>query len=508
MNFKDIVVTLMIALAFTLGFQYFFSGKNTDADANARKSGRMFSAAQSYQEARPLQLNVDFLPESDVKAPIITTIETDLGIYEFSNHGAALQSLTFKEHKAETTRLMSTIDGSKGDKEQAAFLLALDTQTPYVYQLAGTSEDDEGYIVSYKAKAPACLVEKTFKVHKNNHRVDVTVSCTPKAGSEVRLRLLFPSPYMPTVSQDVVSALANDESGVLQKIARKKVETNRGWFSPTLFGSENKYFIHSLISDEQAFAQRAYFKPECDNLKAILETEDIKQPTRFNVSFYLGPKTEEAINAVDTRLSGALENSGWFIAPLSRLMLKILNLIYDYVKNYGFAIILLTLFLRLLLVPLSMSGQSSRKKQQEFQHKLTYIRQRYKNDPETLQREQAELVKKYGMPGLGMLAILLVQIPVFFAINRLLSSSVQLYQAPFLWISDLSATDPYYILPIIIALSFLGQALYADKSQRLTMATVGLVFGALSTNFSAGTALFVAVDGILRMVQSGLLGGM
>jgi YidC/Oxa1 family membrane protein insertase len=174
------------------------------------------------------------------------------------------------------------------------------------------------------------------------------------------------------------------------------------------------------------------------------------------------------------------------------------------VHNYGIAIILLTLLLKLILLPLTLRGDAKLKQQQELAHKLSYAKQHYANDPERLAREQASLIRKYGFPGAGCLPLLL-QIPIFIAIRGVLSNAVELYQAPFLWIPDLSVRDPYYILPLVLVIAMFVQAAYAEKSQKPTIIAMGLVFGAVMAQFAAGLVLYFVMHSALTVLQTRIM---
>ena len=116
--------------------------------------------------------------------------------------------------------------------------------------------------------------------------------------------------------------------------------------------------------------------------------------------------------------------------------------------------------------------------------------------------EKAELVKKHGMPGLTGCLPLVLQIPIFIGLSRVLSSSIELYRAPFgFWIKDLSARDPYYILPALITLCMVAQAMTAPPSQRLPILAMAVIFGAFAANFAAGLALYLLVNTFLSVAQ-------
>jgi YidC/Oxa1 family membrane protein insertase len=152
------------------------------------------------------------------------------------------------------------------------------------------------------------------------------------------------------------------------------------------------------------------------------------------------------------------------------------------------------------LLPLRKRGNEQMKKTAELQKRLAYVQQKYKNDPEALAREKAELFKKYGT-GLGGCLPNLILLPVFFALSPVLSQAIELYKAPFIgWINDLSSKDPYYILPLIIFVIFIVRALFSDANQRLSMLAVALIFGAFAANFSAGLCLYILVGVLMELV--------
>jgi YidC/Oxa1 family membrane protein insertase len=183
----------------------------------------------------------------------------------------------------------------------------------------------------------------------------------------------------------------------------------------------------------------------------------------------------------------------------------LLKFLYSLIGNYGLAIIVLTVLVKLLLLPFTYKSEASMRQQAEVQKKLAYLQQRYKDDPEKLNQERTELIRKHGMPGLGGCLPLLLQLPLFIALSRVLYSSIELYKAPMWWIPDLSASDPYYILPIGVAIVMLLQAATVDAKQRLSVIAMALVFGALTVNFASGLALYIFVSTLLTVVQTSTL---
>ena len=134
---------------------------------------------------------------------------------------------------------------------------------------------------------------------------------------------------------------------------------------------------------------------------------------------------------------------------------------------------------------------------------MQYIEHRYKNDPEALAREKAEAIKKYGIPEMAGCLPLLMQIPMFIGLNRALSSSFELYQAPFFgWITDLSVKDPYYVLPLLGALGMVIRTASAgDPRQRVQAMLIAIIVAAVTSSFAAGLTLYICVSTWIGLLQ-------
>lgn len=501
MNIRDFLLPLTLALLTTWGVQYFIFYRNADSGSKEVQSGQTFTAPQNQVETRPLNREVDFVDTNAQAEAQLTHIETPHALYAFSTDGASLQQVTFKRIADGKPILINTIEPFESmSREELSFLVALNDKTPYYYQLVSQEKLATATQLVYQATTPAATIQKTFTVYDDKYQIDLALTITPKQ-APVQARILFGSPVINQVKDDVISAVYNTQKGAVEKEVRNKIDLNKGWFAPTFFGTEDRYFAHALVADQNKFTQRAYYTVRDKQVISILESGTIEQPTTWNLSFFVGPKDEKAMSVVDPRLEQLLDYSG-ILAPLARLLLWVLNYLYQFLHNYGWAIVVMTCLINLLLLPLNLKSAQGMKKYNEFQKKLEYIKKKYKDDPDTLSREQAALITKHGMPGLGGCLPKLLQLPIFFALSRVLSNSIQLYQAPFLWIKDLSSKDPYYILPIAIVVAMLVQSTANDPKQRFTMMAVALIFGAVAANFSAGLCLYILVGVLLMNIQT------
>jgi YidC/Oxa1 family membrane protein insertase len=234
---------------------------------------------------------------------------------------------------------------------------------------------------------------------------------------------------------------------------------------------------------------------------------------------YVGPKEWDRLRALGVGLEAAqARNYGyflwylfpmwWFCVPLLWLM----NFFGTWLpgQNYGVAIILLTVLVKLVFYPLSLKSMRSMKAMQALQPQLNALRSKYKSDPQRFQREQMELFRKHGVNPVGGCLPMVVQIPIFYALYLTLQYSVELQGAPFmLWIDDLSRKDPWYVLPILMGISMLVQQkmtpTVGDPRQAQIMLIMPVIFTFMFLEFPTGLVLYWLVNNVLSIGQQYLI---
>lgn len=507
MNIRDLVVVVGLALLTTWGIQHFFLNKYWPKKNNSEQS---FIAPTVSQEFKPLNLEVDFIDSKRPEKTTLSAIETAWGKVTFSTDAASIESIEFNHSVSKKTDVIRTIfPVASTEREDRCFLVALAQETPYYYQLIDRKDSTESVQLVYETKFEGNKITKTFIIYNKKHKIDLILSISPKEGivDGLEPRIFYPSPLMPAIAEtDIISSVIINRAGKFEMKDRKKINTQQGWFSPTLFGTGDRYFVHALVEDTDNFSQRAYYKLEGhEKVYSILEGPAVKTSTSWMMSFYFGPKEHNAMAAVDNRLEKALAYSGLF-APISKFLLKILNWLYSFLHNYGLAIIILTCIVRLLLLPFVLRGSQKIDQHREIQKKLEYIQKKYKHDPARIAEERKELIRKHGMPGIGGCLPLVLQLPILFALSRVLNSAIELYQAPMLWIPDLSGKDPYYILPILLGSSLVMQAMMqGDAQQRTSSLIFALLLGAFSVSWSAGLTLYIFISTLLGIGQTKMM---
>jgi YidC/Oxa1 family membrane protein insertase len=219
----------------------------------------------------------------------------------------------------------------------------------------------------------------------------------------------------------------------------------------------------------------------------------------------LGPKDYDIMKALNVGLENAIDFGSW-IKWLAIPLLFVLKFIFQYVHNYGIAIIILTILIKIIFWPLGNKSYKSMKEMQKLQPKMQELRQKYKDDKPRLSQETMALYKTHKVNPLGGCLPILIQIPVFFGLYKVLLYAIELRHSPFyFWIQDLSAKDPYYITPIIMGATMLVQQkmtpTMGDPMQAKIMLIMPVVFTFLFLNFPSGLVIYWLFNNIISIGQ-------
>lgn len=362
------------------------------------------------------------------------------------------------------------------------------------------------------------LVSKIYTFHRASYLVDVSfeienrsaVALTPSAYFQIVRDSVAgegESKFVPTYTGPAVYT----EQDKFQKIDFSSIEKNKanlphnpdnGWI-----GMLQHYFVSAWIPLGKG--PREFYTKHLDgklfSAGVILPVASIEPGKTGHVStaLYAGP-AQTKLDEIAPGL-GFTVDYGWltiFSTPLFWLM----SHLNGWVDNWGVSIILLTVLIKLVFFPLSAASYRSMAKMRLVAPKLEKIKQQYGDDREKLNRAMMELYKTEKINPLGGCLPMLIQIPVFIALYWAILSSVELRHAPFIgWIQDLSASDPYYILPLIMGISMLIQSRLnpapPDPLQAKLMQAMPIVFSVVFFFFPAGLVLYSVVNNILSIAQ-------
>jgi membrane protein insertase, YidC/Oxa1 family, C-terminal domain len=242
-----------------------------------------------------------------------------------------------------------------------------------------------------------------------------------------------------------------------------------------------------------------------------LPSTDLKPNLQVESNFklYYGPKSDAELVKFGYKLEMSHDMT---LEVLAGPLLDLLRFIYGLVGNYGVAIIILTIIVRLVLFPLTFKGMKSMKRMQQLTPRMKKLQEKYKNNKEKLNKEMMDLYRKNKVNPLGGCLPLLLQIPVFFALYSSLSSAVELRHAPFIfWISDLSQPDGLGITPLLMGVSMYiqqkmtPQTAMMDSTQVKIMQMLPFIFTVFSFTFPSGLTLYWVTSNILSIAQQQII---
>ena len=224
----------------------------------------------------------------------------------------------------------------------------------------------------------------------------------------------------------------------------------------------------------------------------------------FKVAFV--PKRLDVLRAIDPSLDTTVDLG--FFTVIAYPILLALKFIYRFVGNYGLAIIILTVLIKILTFPLVVKSMKGMRKMAEVQPKMKALQEKYKDDKVALNQEMMQLMKQSGYNPMSGCFPMLLQMPIFFALYRVLYSAEELYGAPFaFWLKDLSAKDPLFITPVLMSiLMFLQQKLTPpspgmDPAQRKMMMFMPLMFGGFMLTTPSGLCVYMLVNALVSVIQ-------
>ena len=364
-------------------------------------------------------------------------------------------------------------------------------------------------------------VTKTLTFHKNSYLVDVSYSISNGRNTE-----LVPSAYFQLVRTDAAPkddskfvhtytgpAFYSEQSkfhkASFADIEKNKMElpaeANNGWVAML-----QHYFLSAWLPE--GAAQREFYAKKLSQ-KLVSAGILLKDPVgtiaagatgKISAQLYAGPQEQAALSKIAPGLDLTVDY-GW-LTVIAAPLYWVLDHIHRWVNNWGIAIVILTILIKLAFFPLSAKSYRSMANMRKVTPKLQKIKEQYGDDRQRMNQAMMELYKTEKINPLGGCLPVVVQIPVFIALYWVLLYSVEMRQAPFIgWITDLSAADPYYILPAIMGLTMIIQTKLnptpPDPIQAKVMMIMPFAMAIFFVFFPAGLVLYWIVNNILSISQ-------
>ncbi len=361
-------------------------------------------------------------------------------------------------------------------------------------------------VLTYTGPA-GIAIEKKLTFYHDEYRVDVALSTKGLDGYSLALGTDFglSDKISSNASGRVGIATLVDGKTITEKSDSIKVELQHagtiGWF-----GQEDKYFTATLLYGGPGIITTkkiAAPKEIGDLLTTELLVKD--KPESRTLTLYAGPKSFTLLKAYGKGLEQMVDY-GWF-GILAKPMFWLMEQFFNITRNYGIAIILLTIVVRILLFYPSLKSATAMEEMKALQPQMTALREKYKKDPQKLNAEMMRLYKEHKVNPLGGCLPMLLQLPFFVALYNVLSVSIELRQASFIpfWIKDLSVHDPFYILPVLMGVSMVFTmkmtSTSVDPQQQKMMMYMNLAFIFLFAWLPAGLLLYITLSNVLSIVQ-------
>jgi len=467
------------------------------------------------------------------------TINTPLYSVQISEKGAVFTSFILKKYREHVDlnspllEMLSTEPGAETvtiefqnkrlrdfDPNNSLFLSKLSSDSIDIYE---TPQEVSFAFVS----SSGIVVEKKFTFFPETYLIKLDITLKNQSDLTFQDNLIVSLKNKGPEEKSMYGfegpcALINDK---LTQIKIKNIKDG-GQFKGKIkwIALQSRYFISSIISENTAEANMQVAVEPGNILKAdyILQESTVFPNTQhvFEYSLYFGPKSMKTLGKANYDLKKAV-NFGMFDI-IAKPCVWAMNYLHDFIPNYGVAIIILTIFIKIILWPLGSKSYKSMSEMKKLQPLMAELKEKHKNNKQMMNQEIMALYKTYKVNPLGGCLPMVLQIPVFFALYRMLYEAIELRHAPFVgWINDLSAPDrlfsfgfsipymqPPYGIPVLTIIMggtmFLQQKMsppMGDPSQAKIMMFMPIIFTVIFINFSAGLVLYWLVNNILSISQ-------
>lgn len=461
---------------------------------------------------------------------VISTVETPLLTLQFSDQGGALVYAELKQYPLKKNEDKNVILMDYRDQPYRAESGLVGNQINFTHKDLFVTEQSQVNVVDqavdlvFTTQKDNATLEKTYHIQPDSYEIKLTQRVINNTGDTISLsdyqQIKRNNPWKNS-SPSFTDAGRYSFKGVgyfdieegyetldFEDLQEEKINKTMGpgaWIAMV-----QHYFFTGIVPEaEQVSIQTQYTAGSRYPylIRYIAPAKNIAQGTQaeFNSTWFVGPKLQDELPEVARGLDLTVDY-GVFTA-ISKPLFWLLEKIHGFVGNWGWAIVLLTILIKLVFFKLSEAQYKSMARMRQLQPRIKTLKERYKDDKPKFNQEMMALYQKEKVNPLGGCLPILIQIPVFIALYWVLLESVELRQAPFiLWIQDLSSPDPYFILPAINAVAMvmtqrLSPTPGMDPMQQKIMKFMPIAFSIMFAFFQAGLVLYWALNSVLSLAQ-------
>lgn len=459
-------------------------------------------------------------------------VSTDLYSAEIDSNGGDLRQLSLLQHRADDNsgpyellsdqqadKLYVAQTGLKGEGLPTHYASFTAAQSSYALA-------DGQNVLEVRLSAPesnGVRVDKIYRFHRGQYQIDVDYEIHNQGSQAISPAVYYQiihdnqsnqgSMMMPTFTGGAYYTTADKYNKVkFDDMAKKDIALTAqdGWI-----GLVQHYFVSAWIPG--APGERKFYSNKLSahdfsigTLQAVGSIAPGSSKT-IHASLYTGPQSHAALEKAAPGLEYVVDYG--ILTVIAKPLMWLLTHIHDLVKNWGIAIIVLTLLIKAAFFKLSASGYRNMAHLREIAPRMQALKDKFGDDKQKLQQAMMEMYRSEKINPMGGCLPILVQIPVFISLYWVLLGSVELRHAPFFgWIQDLSATDPYYILPILMGATMIIQTFLnpppTDPIQAKVMKVMPVMFSVFFFFFPAGLVLYWLVNNVLSIWQQWVINRM
>lgn len=445
-----------------------------------------------------------------------TTDKAAIAPKQISKNIATIEGATYSATIDELGRISNfTLKDSKFKNENGEQISLLKPSSPLPLEIrfSDTAINEKAFKVAYTVssdkidatKSPANI---TLTQNLDSFSVVKNLTFYPDGSYDIDVKVnsnheyFITAGFRPIVAVDgytVHGVLLRKEDDSLEIIEDGDAKGNEIFRSVDLLANSDRYYTTLFYDNKRSM--EVFIQNDADE-NTLSFARNIGN---FSAKGYIGPKDYKTLKAIEPSLVDAIEY-GWFTF-IAKPAFLLLDWLYSFIGNWGFAIVALTIIIRMVLFPLTYKGMVSMNKLKELAPRMKEIQTKYKGDPQKINAHVMELYRKHGANPMGGCLPILIQIPIFFAIYRVLLNAIELKGAEWiLWINDLAELDPYFILPILMGITmYIQQHItptnFTDPMQEKIMKFLPLIFTFFFITFPAGLTLYWFINNLCSIAQ-------
>ena len=513
---KRMLIMTLIVFVFFIAYEFLVLKPQQEAKATLAKQEQVQkeNSAPDVTVATPQMVSTDvngnpidmsnslgaLSAKSIASSEIVSVIKTAKNIIEIDTLGRVAQvTLLEEKYKDDNESQIKLYEKDQLRPLEVRFADAnLNTEAfkvPVIATLSNIDASTSTQELTLTQTLSGTVLTKKFIFHPDGH-YDLTVSATNDK------QFFITNGFRPNVLADMYAVhgfIAKLNDSTLKTIEDGDLSKNENLVGIKFLSNFDRYYTSLIYNFENSLS--ISLMPDANsNVQAFIHGGS-------NISFsgFAGPKNHRDLEALNPELIDVIDY-GWFTF-IAKPMFLLLQFIQSYVGNWGWTIVILTILIKLVLYPLSYKGMVSMQKLKDLAPKMKEIQAKYKDDKQKQSMHMMELYKKHGANPMGGCLPLILQIPVFFAIYRVLLNAIELKGAPWmLWVHDLAEMDPYFVLPILMgATMYLQQKItpntMQDEMQKKIFQFLPVIFTFFFLWFPAGLTLYWFVNNLFTIGQ-------